>query len=259
MLGWFLLRLELERWRRAGMRPCFWWRDDDAQALTGPLCRLLQVAKAAGAPLALAVVPGSLDPALPGVINAHPNITVVQHGVYHRNDGPSGHPHEFAAALIPAEVSARLLAGWRALAAFTRRAPVYVPPWNQLPPNVAEALTGASLTAVSAWGGEASATRVDTHLDLLRWQPRPRFKGRDRLLNQLVRALAHRRLEQKWRQPIGLLSHHLDHDHAAWSFLEALLHYRPLREQSDWLSIDSLLDLDVGLDLGLDQELRPCA
>jgi hypothetical protein len=44
-----------------------------------------------------------------------------------------------------------------------------------------------------------------------------------RLPPAACRLLAERRAKGAWDQPLGLLTHHLDHDEPAWRFLEAFL------------------------------------
>ena len=61
---WPGLSAELDAWAAAGRTATFWWRDDDATAPTPELGRLLRLAGAHGAPLALAVIPAEAGPAL---------------------------------------------------------------------------------------------------------------------------------------------------------------------------------------------------
>jgi hypothetical protein len=57
----------------------------------------------------------------------------------------------------------------------------------------------------------------------MRWKPAARFRGAVRFLLRARRLLAERRTMEAWDQPLGLLTHHLDHDEAAWRFIEAFL------------------------------------
>jgi predicted deacetylase len=243
MIGWVLLAAELRRWTRQGRRPQLWWRDDDTRAPTPALARLIAYAAADGIPVALAVIPADLDPTLAAFLKAQPLIGVLQHGVDHVNGGPPDRPSQFGREATEAQIAARLSWGWTQLEAFERRLPVYVPPWNDLQPNVLAALKGAGFAGVSAWAGRREAGRLDAHLDLMRWRGIPRFVGRGKFLGRLRRALAQRRRQQAWDDPIGLLTHHLDHDEAAWAFLEALLAFAPLRAAADWRGVDALLGL----------------
>ncbi len=244
MLGWWRLRLELARWRRAGRRPVLWWRDDDARAVTPQFRRLLVHATRADLPLCLAVIPEGLEPELCAVVAPYARIVILQHGFDHLN-GAGSPPSEFSAAEDPQDVAHRLAEGWSRLQGFHRRLPVYVPPWNRLTPNVAAAAPLAGLQGISAWKGLSQPGRVDTHLDLMRWRGGPRFTGREPLLGRLTALLEWRRREGLWREPIGLLTHHLVHDEQAWCFLDELLLFPPLQQGADWPEAATLFDIPV--------------
>jgi hypothetical protein len=233
MFGWWRLGSELAHWRRAGQRPVLWWRDDDARAATAELRRLLVHATRADAPLCLAVIPEGVDPELPAVVAPYPRIAILQHGVTHLN-GWGTPASEFAPVETPEAVAERLIEGWSRLEGFRRRLPVYVPPWNVLTPNVSAALDLSGHRAVSAWNGLSRPGQVDAHLDLLRWRGGARFAGRERFLGLLTTLLEWRRRRSLWREPIGLLTHHLAHDEEAWRFLDDLLLFEPLQERADW-------------------------
>jgi hypothetical protein len=244
MFGWWGLRAELARWRRAGRRPVLWWRDDDAHTVTPQLRRLLVHATRADVPLCLAVIPKDLDPELCAVVAPYPRIAILQHGFAHLN-GAGSPPSEFSPADEPEAVAERLAEGWARLEGFRRRLPVYVPPWNILTPNVVVALAMSGHRAVSAWGDLSRPARVDAHLDLLRWRGEPRFPGRDRVLGRLTRLLASRRRQGLWAEPIGLLTHHLAHDEEAWRFLDHLLLFPPFQAAADWPEASALFGVPV--------------
>ncbi len=54
------------------------------------------------------------------------------------------------------------------------------------------------------------------------------------MLGRLTGLLRSRRRHGRWGEPIGLLTHHLDHDEAAWRFLDDLLLFAPLRDAALW-------------------------
>jgi len=246
VLGWWRLKAELGRWRRAGRRPVLWWRDDDARAVTPQLRRLLVHVTRADAPLCLAVIPEQVDPQLCAVLAPYPRIAVLQHGFAHLN-GAGSPPSEFSPDEEPAAVAGRLAVGWSRLDGFRRRLPVYVPPWNMLTPNVVAALALSGHRGVSAWGELSRPARVDAHLDLLRWRGGPRFAGRGRALARLTALLEQRRRQGLWLEPIGLLTHHLAHDEAAWRFLDDLLLFPPLRDNVEWPEAAALFGVPVAL------------
>jgi hypothetical protein len=84
-------------------------------------------------------------------------------------------------------------------------------------------LQGLSLSCYGQMRSAAEPNRLDTHLDLMRWKSAARFRGAARFLLRARRLLVERRTMGAWDQPLGLLTHHLDHDEAAWRFLEAFL------------------------------------
>lgn len=245
------LALELRRWRRAGRAARLWWRDDDAAGSPAPaerarLCQLLAVSKACGIPLALAVVPAGELSGLALRLGGAPLVTAAQHGVDHvnRREGPVA--GEFPPDWPQARVQAELAAGWARLASLPRRAKAFMPPWNDVHPNLAAALAAEGYAALSANGrlagdDDGGIARLDAHLDLLRWRGGARFRGRGRFLAGLARELARRRRAGRWGAPIGLLSHHLVHDAAAWAFLAEFLAWSRARREFAWTSLPALL------------------
>jgi len=245
-LGWRGLERELDLWARAGRRPIFWWRDDDARTATPALSRLAALAERFAAPLLLAVVPTDDAPALKPFLQDG-LIRAAQHGVDHedRSEGEGAraqfHPRSpvEAVRLAVAEAGGRL--------APLEPDPIYVPPWNTVTPNLAPALTAAGFRGVSGFGGDLrqddGLLRLDAHIDVMRWSPRPRFRGEAALLGGLVGRLSALRRAGLWGEPTGLLTHHLDHDESAWAFLDRLFSRTPGRARVDWRSARELLPL----------------
>ena len=237
------LRLELLRWRLAGRRARLWWRDDDAWEPTPELERLLGLAGDAAVPLTLAVIPAGDITGLAAVLAHRSGVTAVQHGVDHRNRrlGPAAgeFPHDWPLSRLKSELSL----GWTRLAGLPGALAVFVPPWNDVHPRLEAALEACGYRAWSAHGELAAAglPRVDAHLDLLRWRGGSRFRGRGRMLAALTSALARRRRSRLWAAPIGLLTHHLAHDEAAWRFLAKFLAWSTGRTELEWVSLRSLV------------------
>lgn len=237
------LRMELAAWRRAGRAAVLWWRDDDARSTSPALTRLLALCARHGAPLTLAVIPdaqpqhlaGAYDPSL---------VTVIQHGVDHVNRLTGARAGEFDPAL-PAEAVADAIArGWGALARLPGAYPVFAPPWNEAHPALEQALARLGFIGWSAFGtleAGGEVRRLDTHLDLLRWKKGVRFRGEDRFVTGLTLALAARRRAGAWTSPIGLLTHHLDHDEAAWAYLDRFLAWSRTEPVLSWRALPELL------------------
>ena len=227
MTGWPLVEQELARWREAAREPVIWWRDDDAADATPALDRLLALQQSHRVPLALAVVPATATPALAGGLLGVAGVDLLQHGYAHTNHAPaSERKKEELGAHRPAMiVLGELGTGWMALERLfgPRTLPVLVPPWNRIAPGLVPALPEIGYRGLSTFGIRrrvspvSGLVQVNTHVDLIDWQTR-RFAGIEAVLGTFVQALASSRTSG---EPIGLLSHHLAMDEAAWDFLQS--------------------------------------
>ena len=241
-MNWAWLDLELDQWRRAGQAANLWWRDDDASEATQALDQLLGVQQ--GRPLTLAVIPvGDLSP-LSLRLKSASNLCIAQHGVDHQNRraGPSAgeFPHEWRRIRIATQIRA----GWKNLSKIDGAQPIYVPPWNDIHPELPFALNDCDYRGLSAWGGlgdQSSPVRIDAHLDIMRWKGGARFRGEARFLRDFRKLLTARRQARAWTAPIGLLTHHLAHDQAAWVFLEKFLAWTLDRRDLAWRALPDLL------------------
>lgn len=234
MSGWQAVEAEVARWRDLGRSVDLWWRDDDAVDASAALDRLLEIRDAAGAPLALAVVPARATAALAERLAGEPAVDVLQHGYAHTNHAPAGDkkielgPHR-PAMLVLGELGT----GWLALERLLARKalPVMVPPWNRIAPALVPTLPEIGFTGVSTFGPRRRAEpvrglrQVNTHVDLIDWKATRGFVGEEAALGQLVAALAHARagIPAGNAEPIGILSHHLAMDEPAWDFLKLLV------------------------------------
>jgi hypothetical protein len=221
-----LIGPELARWKAGGHAPVFWWRDDDARRPSSALDRLLALSLRFEAPITIAAVPDGDIAAVAKTCRAVPDVELAVHGFRHENRAPPGWPSGEVNDLdLLADVTSDLSA---AIDVF-RRAGVtprlFVPPWNNAHPTLKQALglRGLALSGYGEMRGQAEPGRLDAHLDVMRWKPEPRFRGAVRFLLRTRRLLAERRRKAAWDEPLGLLTHHLDHDEAAWRFLEAFL------------------------------------
>ena len=108
--------------------------------------------------------------------------------------------------------------------------PVMVPPWNRIAAELLPALPTLGLRGLSTFTPRTQRNpapglrQVNCHVDLIDW--RGGRKGRDH--GVLAREVAgHLRARREGRadagEPTGLLTHHLDHDASAWSFVEEFL------------------------------------
>jgi hypothetical protein len=222
----------LARRRDAGRPVEFWWRDDDAAAVSPSLKKLIELSKTSAVPLALAVIPERAEAELFKLL--HERVTVLQHGTDHRNRAAAGEKKTEYPAAEPVDAAlARILDGLGRLRTFAGRKflPVLAPPWNRARKDLLTKLPAIGIRGVSAYGARASAEpapglrQVNTHIDIVAWRQGKRFIGEKEALSKAVQYLS-------GEEPLGWLTHHAVHDAAAWSFLERLLALKSVR----WLS-----------------------
>jgi hypothetical protein len=237
------LRRELARWHATGHRPLVWWRDDDARGISPAFERLLDVAD--GLPLSVAVIPHGVSPTLADRLRTSPHVTVGQHGLDHvnRRQPAAGPAADYTEAVAPGPLARKILAGRDTLEQAGLDPAFYAPPWNRVEPVLLEALPIAGYFALSGWKGEGAnkpgLQRLDTHLDVMRWKGGARFRGAARIETDLRGQLAARRRAGAFDNPLGLLTHHLEHDEACWTFLCGFLAL--LRDAVDFARFDELI------------------
>jgi hypothetical protein len=229
-MGWQDLDDELTAWERAGRRADFWWRDDDAVAVTPALDRLLAMSARHEAPIGLAVIPDGAAPSLAKRLTGLSGIRVMQHGWTHANHAPVGWPKsELGPCRSTALVLGELVRGQIALDGLFGREwlTVLVPPHNRIADALASALPGAGYRGLSTAQARrrriAGLMEVNTHCDVMDWRRRG-FIGEDAALGRIIGHLRARRLgDADQGEPTGILTHHLALDDAAWDFTERLL------------------------------------
>ncbi|MGE0281522.1 MAG: polysaccharide deacetylase family protein [Rhizobiaceae bacterium] len=222
--AWAPLRQELARWAQADRRPAFWLRDDDAIKPTPPLDRLVSLTERFRAPLVLASIPAYAAQALADRLASHPLVSVAVHGWSHENHAPTGQKKQELGLHRPeGEVLADLRRGLDRIGAlFGRQAiPLLVPPWNRIDAALLQALPGLGYHALSAYGPAKPTPlpMINSTVDIMDWHgtraclPTPVLV--EMITTQLRAAFAN-------DEAIGVLTHHLVHDEAAWVFLEKL-------------------------------------
>ena len=123
-----------------------------------------------------------------------------------------------------------------------------VPPWNRISDAVSARLPDLGYLGLSTFGNRLRREPVpglvllNAHVDLLTWRNGGRFAGREKVLGELVRHLEARRTGTDERhEPIGLLTHHEDHDAEAWAFLEQLLRATTSHSGARWVGVRQAL------------------
>lgn len=246
MSAWQTLDDELDAWRAAGRRATLWCRDDDACRDSPALQRLLEIARAAGVPIALAVIPAALGRDLVEAVTRSGIATVLQHGYAHRNHAPPQSRKWELGSHRPAGVTlAELEQGLGALrASFGEQfAPVLVPPWNRIDASVVARLAEVGFHGLSCLGPRAAARPVagiaqcNVHVDLIAWRRDRAFIGVAAAVERLAEHLRARRGGSvDALEPSGILTHHLDMSAAGWQFLADLM-ARSRERGAAWLDV----------------------
>jgi peptidoglycan/xylan/chitin deacetylase (PgdA/CDA1 family) len=217
---------ELRAWAEEGRSPRLWLRDDDVTEPTPALDRYLALLNRHAVPAVLAAIPAVATPALAERLAHEPRIAIAQHGFAHRNHAPAGEKKCELGDHRPSETVLDELRRGRARlkALFGPRAiDLLVPPWNRISPTIAKRCVGTIAAAISVYGqGLAGVTVpvINTHVDLIDWRGGRVCRPLPELAEGLTAALAASR--RGAGAPVGLLTHHLDHDAAADAFLDAL-------------------------------------
>ncbi|NEJ72766.1 polysaccharide deacetylase family protein [Rhizobium phaseoli] len=223
---WEPLRRELDRWQAAGRVARFWLRDDDAIEPTPALETLLALTDENKIPLTLAVIPGLTGEALAVRLAEEAGVSVAVHGWSHTNHArPEGKKQELGGDRPAAVMLGELGEGLRLLQQLypTRFLPVLVPPWNRIDAGLIPALPGLGFAALSVYGRakqDGPVPLLNTHVDIIDWHGTRGGRNEAELVAELVAELDARFAGSD--EPIGVLSHHLVHDAAAWNFLSAL-------------------------------------
>jgi hypothetical protein len=261
---WDDAQRELDCWARQGLRVTFWVRDDDAVRPSEPLARLHGLAEKHDITIGLAIIPAELDPSLPEYIRRdgrrfHP----MCHGWRHLNHARAGRrPGEFGrdrptSALVN---DARL-----AHRAFSRHFGdidvVFVPPFGRISGTLVTALPEIGFSGMSGAAGwlerklsrladwnihvpvaatpcRSHVPRLDVQIDPIDW--RRRTAHDPAVISQaLVRCLRARRIGLLASNlPIGLVTHHLDHDESVWLACDSLLQLLRRHDATRFLHVD---------------------
>ena len=253
--GLAALHAELDRWAALGRRARLWLRDDDATRPTPALDRLLALSALHAVPVTLAVIPEPTGPALARRLSETPLAEVAVHGWAHRNHAPPGLKKRELGPDRPAEtVLAELDRGRTKLARLhgPRLVPALVPPWNRIDPALIARLPGLGFAGLSTYGPEPSGAPlpvVNTHADLIDWRGTRGGRAAGVLAEELAARLAGLRQAGTGVADTGvadtgvagLLTHHLDHDEAAWSALATILAETARHPGAVWVTLRDAL------------------
>ncbi|NRG19359.1 glycosyl transferase family 28 [Rhizobiales bacterium] len=221
------LQGHLDWFAERGQKARFWWRDDDAVAPTPKLDRLLEIANRFEAQVALAVIPAAATPELAERLKNEAHAVVFQHGfrhVNHQRKDLGEKAAELGVRRDPDEAIAELKQGYDILEALfgERFLPALVPPWNRIAPAIVRRLLEAGLNGLSTftWMHPYSRHQLQAHVDIIKWKKGRSFIGFHCAAIRYDLQLMRRRNAPD--EPIGILTHHLDHDEACFEFLMEL-------------------------------------
>ncbi|KKX25751.1 polysaccharide deacetylase family protein [Rhizobium sp. LC145] len=240
-----LLRATLDRATESGRQVTFWLRDDDAIEPTVQLETLLNMAQRTGVPLTLAVVPADATNAIAARLEEAPLVNVAVHGWRHRNHAPSGEKKQELGLHRPkAEILGELEAALKRVQSMfgSRTVAMLVPPWNRIDPALVPSLPSLGFQALSVFGEEKRFTPVpllNTHVDIIDWKVTRGGRPADTLFVEIAR-----RVEEISSDPletVGILTHHLVHDAAAWSFLGTLFEHTADHPGCRWMRSEDVL------------------
>jgi hypothetical protein len=242
---WQPLRDELRRLADAGRSVSLWFRDDDAIEPTAPLERLLEVTRSHAVPLSLAVIPAFTGAPLAERLQREAHASVTVHGWSHENHAAADRKKQELGADRPQEaVLAELRAGFGKLETLYPQqfVPVLVPPWNRIAQSLLPHLKGFGYRAVSVYGPakeESPIAMINTHVDIMDWHGTGGCRSHADLVGNLTAELKSRR--EGHAEPIGLLTHHLVHDAAAWDFIARLFKETAGHPVIRWRTLADLL------------------
>ncbi|TBY68116.1 polysaccharide deacetylase [Rhizobium leguminosarum bv. viciae] len=245
-MAWDPLRRELDRWQAAGRVARFWLRDDDAVEPTLALEMLMALAGENEVPLMLAVIPGLTGEALAVRLGEEANVAVAVHGWSHKNHaGLKAKKQELGGERPTEVVLSELREGFLLLQRLhpARFLPVLVPPWNRIDAALIPALPGLGFAALSVYGRAKQGgpmPLLNTHVDIIDWHGTRGGRSEAELVTELVAELRDRFAGSD--EPIGVLTHHLVHDAAAWDFLSALFAVTGRHPAVRWSSASELLE-----------------
>lgn len=240
MTAWGSLRDAFERAEESGRRARLWLRDDDAAAVTPALLKLAGMARDAKAPVVLAVIPAPAEAALGTWVRERPHLFAAVHGYAHRNHAAAGAKRQELGLNRPVQITlAELQAGRdRIDALFGPRAiSMLVPPWNNIDHQLVHRLPALGFQTLSAFGPEWRYPNVpgleilNAHVDPIDWRGTRGCRPHDELVVELVRLVDEKAPDGA---PIGIVTHHLNHDAAAWAFLERLI--EAANGRAEWIA-----------------------
>jgi peptidoglycan/xylan/chitin deacetylase (PgdA/CDA1 family) len=233
----------LDRYAGENRTILLWLRDDDAIEPTQALSRLIDLSDGHAAPMTIASIPAHAISALADFLRIKPLISVAVHGWDHVNHASAQEkkqelgPHRDESLVLSqlGEGLARI----RSLFGGTA-VPMLVPPWNRISPALIDRLPALGYEALSVFGPERQGAikLVNTQVDIIDWKGSRGGREADILYGEAAAYLD----GQHGQSPsLGILTHHLVHDGAAWRFLDDFLALTTGHPACRWVSVRELM------------------
>ena len=236
-VDWTLLDTALKNMRDRGREPVLWWRDDDAAEATPQLDRLLGLAETFGAEIGIAAVPSKVHLSLAERLREQPGASILVHGYAHANHAPGTEKKaEFGPARDVAVMESEVRAGLRHLKGICGPVLRIRPALEPDSAGTHSASARGGYVGLSTFRDRPSAQpapglrQVNAHLDPIDWHGSRSLADVPALVAVLADAIRGRALRPGPIEPLGLLTHHLVHDEAIWSFCEELLGFMAQKE-----------------------------
>lgn len=209
----------------------FWWRDDDTGNRGQELQQLLELRSSAAMPLVISAVPAWLDGNCRSLLAAEPGIFVAQHGFDHSDHSAAGEKSiELGGTKASQRVIERIRRGLECLNTgdIPNLLALMVPPWNRLSEPVLAALPALGFRSISTFAKDQRGIafgldHINCHIDPIFWRHGKRHMSETELALKTVEQLQLAGNDSNSNRPTGLLTHHLDMDHSAFSMMHDYL------------------------------------
>ena len=237
---WQPVLAELAEWRKTGLSAQLWLRDDDAIEPTPRLDRLIALTEEFRVPVGLAIIPSRTGPNLVRRLDKAVHVHPLVHGWSHENHAPPAEKKQELGAHRPrGDVLKDLAAGLARLLDLygARLTPMLVPPWNRIDEALLNDLPGLGFIGLSAFGHRLASRPnlavANTHIDIVDSRAGNVSRDHDVLAAALAQELAQAR-RAPGATPVGILSHHLVSDEAAFGFLRDLFAVTAQSQAVSW-------------------------
>lgn len=209
----------------------FWWRDDDVSADVWrhpidsqrhfqKLQKMLFLVQKYSIEAVFSVIPNNFIKRGARQIRAlkRAEVYVALHGIKHHNNGGSGIPTEFTEQCDMQSVAETLKNYKENFAALfgMQFIPIFVPPWNTLPPAFEDILLSSGFTAISTMNLSCQKySDINVDIDINDWK-RHAIRDEVPILQDIIGLI------KQGRKSIGLMGHHKLLDDRAVEFIDRL-------------------------------------